>query len=135
MTSRSSVAMAALLPLIASLSARADIPVYASDRDDGFDTGVATVEGPTLVHVWFDAGNVAPTAGLECQPAGGGSEVCQWALQFVTTGNLVISDVGWNGPPRALAFVPVPGASLQLGAGVAALAGLARRRARRRIST
>ena len=36
-----------------------------------------------------------------------------------------------TGAPRALAFVPEPGACLQLGAGVAALAALAHRRARR----
>lgn len=101
MTIRSRVAIPALLSLFAALTARADIPVYASDRDDGFDTGVAAVNGPTLVHVWFDAGNTAATPGLECQPAGGGSEVCQWALQFLTTGNLVISDVAWNGSPIA----------------------------------
>jgi hypothetical protein len=36
-----------------------------------------------------------------------------------------------TGSPRALAFVPEPGACLQLGAGIGALAALARRRARR----
>lgn len=36
-----------------------------------------------------------------------------------------------NGAPRDLAFVPEPGASLQLAAGATALAGLALRRARR----
>src|SRR5574342_177268 len=93
------VTITALFLALATTPARAAVPVYASDRDDGVDSGVVTINGPTLVHVWFDAGNTAGTSGLECQPFGGGSHVCQWAVKFSTTGNLVISDVAWNGTP------------------------------------
>jgi len=130
MTVRLRVAVPALLSLFTALSARADIAVFASDRDDGFDTGVVAVSGPTLVHVWFDAGNTASTPGLECQPAGGGSEVCQWAVKFLTTGNLVISDVAWNGSPIAPVEddEPTSPAVLRAGTGGDALLGQIGRR-------
>src|SRR3990172_7165084 len=92
-------AIAALLTFLAAAPARAAVPVFASDRDDGTDTGLASINGPTLVHVWFDAGATPGPGGREAQPAGGGSHVCQWAVQFETTGNLVISDVAWSGVP------------------------------------
>jgi hypothetical protein len=91
---------AALLAAAAGLAperAAAQVPVYASLADDGIETGTAEVRGPTLVHVYFNGGTTAAAAGQECEPAGGGAEICQWAVGFSTTGNLVISDVAWNG--------------------------------------
>jgi len=65
-------------------------------------------------------GNLAVTSG----PVGGA--VTLRKLQTVDASLDLMT-----GSPRALAFVPEPGAVLQLGAGIAALAGLARRRSRR----
>ena len=64
-------------------------------------------------------GNLAVTSG----PVGG--RVTLQKLQTVDASLDLMT-----GSPRALAFIPEPGACLQLAAGVLALAGLARRRAR-----
>jgi alpha-tubulin suppressor-like RCC1 family protein len=80
-------------------SAHADVPAYASLRDNGMDSGMVSIDGPTLVHVYMNGGTNAGTPGQECETAGGGDHVCQWAVRFTTTGNLVISDVAWDGTP------------------------------------
>ena len=97
---RGRIHFAGLIALGAALSAgagSAQVSVYASLRDDGVDSGTVEIRGPTLVHVYFDNGATAPTSGLECQPTSGGDEICQWAVRFETTGDLVISDVAWAG--------------------------------------
>ncbi len=79
-------------------SARA-IDVYISGRNDGLPSPAASVHGPTIVHVYFDNGATLPAAGEACQPGVAvpdSQEICQWAVRFETTGNLVISDVAWG---------------------------------------
>jgi hypothetical protein len=71
------------------------LEVYASDRDDGFSSSATSVGGRAIVHVYFKQGETEPANGSECT-AGGGDEICQWAVQLATTGNLVIADVAWG---------------------------------------
>jgi hypothetical protein len=86
----------ALLLVLTARIAGAQPAVYSSLRDDGADSGVAEVLGHTLVHVYFDNGSTAPLPGQECTTGSGGDEVCQWAVRFRSTGDLVIADVAWE---------------------------------------
>jgi hypothetical protein len=85
--------------LIAPASATA-VAVYHSERDDGLPigSGVAEFSGRTLVHVYFNNGDIAPAGGSECAYTPAASdEICQWAVRLTTTGDLVIVDVAWGG--------------------------------------
>ena len=85
--------------LAVTSAADAAVSVYASERDDGIDAGPVAIVGPTLLHVYMNPGTNAGTPGAECTLASGGDHVCQWAVAFSTTGDLVISDVAWAGSP------------------------------------
>jgi hypothetical protein len=89
----------ACLLALPSRVAGAQVPVFASARDDRVASGVVEIRGHTLVHVYFDNGITAPVPGQNCTPSSGGDEICQWAVRLVTTGNLVIADVAWQGAP------------------------------------
>ena len=95
--------------------AGAQVDVYASAADDGVDTGTASVLGPTLVHVYMDPGDTLGTPGMECS-GGGGSWICGWKIRFLTTGNLVISDIAWA-PGTAEDAEPTQPATARVGEG------------------
>ena len=84
--------------LIAQIQpAAAQVRVFGSLKGVGIDPGTVEINGPTLVHVYMNGGSTPGSIGQECQAAGGGDHICQWAARFSTTGNLVISDVAWVG--------------------------------------
>jgi hypothetical protein len=97
---RTALAIAGLLVFGVPLAGQAQIAVYHSEHDDGFDDGPASVRGHTLVHAYFkyNDGATAPGPGEECSAGAAASdEVCQWAIRLKTTGNLKIVDVAWGG--------------------------------------
>jgi alpha-tubulin suppressor-like RCC1 family protein len=78
-------------------SGTAALNVFQSDRDDLVDSGVAEIRGHTLLHVYFSNGPTEVTPTNRCT-TNGGDEVCQWAVEFATSGNLAIVDVDWANP-------------------------------------
>ncbi|MBW2293178.1 MAG: hypothetical protein JRG94_12840, partial [Deltaproteobacteria bacterium] len=87
------------LSLMLVQPAVAQVSVYGSLKDFGSDPGTVEINGPTLVYVYMDGGSIPGTPDQECEAAGGGDHICQWAVRFGTTGDLVISDVAWEGLP------------------------------------
>lgn len=87
------------LSLMLVQSAEAQVSVYGSLKDFGSDPGTVELNGPTLVYVYMNGGSIPGTPGQECEAVGGGDHICQWAVRFGTTGDLVISDVAWEGSP------------------------------------
>ncbi|MCH7644484.1 MAG: thrombospondin type 3 repeat-containing protein [Myxococcales bacterium] len=81
----------------ASQPASAQPSLYHSDRDNGAPSAPAVVRGPTLVHVYFDNGPIHPIPSEACTTVvgDGADEICQLAVRFDTTGDLVITDVAW----------------------------------------
>ena len=97
---RSAVArslLAGVLAAMAPAAADAALSVYHSKRDNGVPGAPAAIRGHGLVHVYFDNGATSPGAGLACTAAGA-DEICQAAVRFSTTGDLVIADVAWADP-------------------------------------
>ena len=98
---------------VASQPASAALNLYHSDRDDGAPSAPAVIRGPTLVHVYFDNGPIHPIPSEACTTVveDGADEICQWGLEFDTTGDLVITDVAWaeaaveDDPPTAPAVL------------------------------
>jgi alpha-tubulin suppressor-like RCC1 family protein len=94
--------LAALASVWIAPASFATLYVYHSEHDDGAQSGsgVATVHGRTVVHVYFhrNYGASAPAAGQECEDTTGvdSDEICQWAVRLATTGDLVIVDVAWS---------------------------------------
>jgi len=81
-------------------SGLAQVAVYHSVHDDGFDDGPASVRGHTVIHAYFkyNGAATAPNPAEECSAGTASSdEVCQWAVRLKTTGNLRIVDVAWGG--------------------------------------
>jgi len=77
---RTVLVLAGLLVFGAPLVGQAQIAVYHSEHDDGFDDGPASVRGHTLVHAYFkyDGGATAPSPVEECSARTAASdEVCQ----------------------------------------------------------
>ena len=91
--------------------AQAALSVYQSTRNNGLDSGAAQLHGQTLVHVYFNNGQNAPSPASNACTASGADEICQWAVRFETTGDLKIIDVAWgtgiieDDPPIAPATV------------------------------
>jgi hypothetical protein len=81
-----------------SLPAAAQPTLYHSDRDDGAPSAPAVVRGPTLVHLYFDNGSTAPIPAEACttDTGDGADEICQWAVEFDASGDIVITDISWG---------------------------------------
>src|SRR3989442_1648258 len=89
-------ARAALALILLASPATAVLSIYPSERDDGLASAAIRVSGSRIVNVYFNNGTTAPT-GAACLPGGNVSdEICQWAVQLATTGDLVIVDVAWG---------------------------------------
>ncbi len=96
---RTVIAIAGLLVFGVPLAGQAQIAVFHSEHDDGFDDGPVSVRGHTLVHAYFkyNGGATAPNPDEECSAGTPASdEICQWAVRLKTTGNLKIVDVAWG---------------------------------------
>jgi hypothetical protein len=94
------ISIAGLLVFGVPLAGQAQISVYHSEHDDGFDDGPAIVRGHTVVHAYFkyNGGADAPKSGEHCSAGTTASdEICQWAVRLKTTGNLKVVDVAWGG--------------------------------------
>ena len=107
----------ALAAVIVPVASWAQLEVYHSARDDGFDSGPAQVHGLTLVHVYakLNGGVIGPNPGESCKPGTPASdEICQWAVRLTAQGGLVIADVAWgdavedDGPTSATRTIPIP---------------------------
>ena len=89
----------AAIALIGAMSqpASAALSLYHSDRDNGAPSAPAVVRGPTLVHVYFDNGPIHPIPSEACTTVvgDGADEICQLAVRFGTSGDLVITDIAW----------------------------------------
>lgn len=82
--------------LLASLSSTVSaIDVYHSEALDGIPSPPAEIYGPSIVSSFFNNGFVPAPPGLECTPLGG-DEICQWAVQLNTSGNLTMVGVIWS---------------------------------------
>jgi alpha-tubulin suppressor-like RCC1 family protein len=94
------LAVALAVALLAAPPAAAVLDVFHSARNDSIQSAAAVVHGPTLVPVYFKfdrAGNGLdePAPNTNCTSSSTGDEICQWAVRFETTGNLIITDVAW----------------------------------------
>ncbi len=95
-----SASLGALAALLSTPAAFAAVGVYSSDLDNGVPASPAGVSGQALVHVYFDNGSTPAPPGTACTSGSSGTEICQWAVSFETTGNLVVADVAWAAVSR-----------------------------------
>ncbi|MBW2383275.1 MAG: thrombospondin type 3 repeat-containing protein [Deltaproteobacteria bacterium] len=98
-TVRAAIAAAGLLIALTPGVSRAQLDVYHSTKDDGFQSAPAVVRGTTIVHAYFthNGATTAPLSGEECAPGTTASdEICRWAVRLTTTDNLRIVDIAWG---------------------------------------